>query len=803
MTTPAPAASIEDLTAYLASLPDERIAALLTTRPDLIAPPASSLGALAARAASRPSVELALAGADAPALGVAQAVVAGYSSDAPALAGLLGLTESDAAARLTWLRDHALLVPSRPARPEPGQSEPGQPSVADRQAAGVEEPVPGQSASRRADSRGGVDHSQAAELAPVDGLAPANDLAPVDGLAQAFGPAPRVPEPLASPDPADLEVLPAAQVADTAARHAEETVRLVSVLLAEWGREGGAILRHGGVGVRVLARTAQALELEPFQAASVIELAAQADLLGLDEDGATWVPSSEAGAWREDGLEAAWAALVVAWVESVRTPWLVGSRGDDGSLRPVLGEDVEAAWAGGLRRRLLALAASLPEGTALTPAWARTALAWSRPRRQPPEGAVTAVLAEMEALGLTGGGALSRGGRVLAAALAGGRREPARVARAVVSRPLTSRAHQADGKPQPDPADAAAFAPSAASAGSDADGSGADPVLPLPLALEQALAADLPAPVDMLLVQSDLTAIVPGRPVPELSRLLESASQVESRGGALTVRFTPESVRGAMDAGMDGQALLAALSRYSPSPLPATLEALVADVARRFGAVRVREVASVLRVPDPATAAGLVADSRLAELGLTELAPGILASSAPAGTVLRLLRETGLAPVLEDSSGALLLAGDVVRRRSLTSAHGAPEPARPGAAGGAARAAHGSGEAAGGGVRRRRPTTRDLSGLVRRLREGEAARRASGEGTQAPATDPVHSLALLRQAKASREPVRIRVALPGGQVQARRVRVVAVEPGRVRLADLDRETELTVAVHRIVSVAEE
>lgn len=724
MSTPAPA-SIEDLTAYLTSLPDERIAALLAARPDLMAPPVSSLGALAARAVSRTSVELVLAGADTPALAVAQAVVAGQGADAAGLAGLLHLSESDAAARLTWLREQALLIPSGL----------GWSAQAGRQ-----------------DTPGPANHRDATpgELDPRTQVGGEEDrpsgveLVPVDGLAQSFGPSPRVPVPLAGPDPADLEVLPAAQVADTAARHAEEAVRLVGALLAEWEREGATILRHGGVGVRVVARTAQALELEPAQVVSVIELAGQADLLGLDEDGAVWVPSREATAWREDGLEAAWAALVLAWAGSVRTPWLVGSRGDDGSLRPVLGADVEAAWAGALRRRLLALAARLPEGTALTPQWARAALAWSRPRRLPPEGAVAAVLEEMEAVGLTGGGALSRGGQVLARALAG---------------------HGGKG--------------------------------PLPAALEEALAADLPAAVDVLVVQSDLTAIVPGRPVPALSRLLETASQVESRGGALTVRFTPDSVRAVMDTGMDGQALLEALAAYSPAPLPATLEALVTDVARRFGAVRVREVASVLRVADPATAAGVVADSRLGELGLAELAPGVLASSAPAGAVLRLLREVGLAPVVEDSSGTLVLAGDAVRRRSLAPAP--PAPAQPGSI---ARLTCG-GERSAGLVRRRRPEARELAGLVRRLREAEVARRAAGEGSQVPATDPVHSLALLRQAKVSREVVQIRVALPSGQVQARRVRVLAVEPGRVRLADVDRETELTVAVHRIVSVAQE
>ena len=41
---------------------------------------------------------------------------------------------------------------------------------------------------------------------------------------------------------------------------------------------------------------------------------------------------------------------------------------------------------------------------------------------------------------------------------------------------------------------------------------------------------------------------------------------------------------------------------------------------------------------------------------------------------------------------------------------------------------------------------------------------------------------------------------PDGAVQERQVRVMAVEAGRVRLRDVVRETELTVAVHRIVSV---
>ena len=103
-----------------------------------------------------------------------------------------------------------------------------------------------------------------------------------------------------------------------------------------------------------------------------------------------------------------------------------------------------------------------------------------------------------------------------------------------------------------------------------------------------ARAADLPAAVELILVQSDLTAILPGRPAPELAALLERTSVVESRGGALTVRFTPESVRGALDVGYRAEEITQERGRYSPAPLPDALSVLIQDAARHHGAVRVR-----------------------------------------------------------------------------------------------------------------------------------------------------------------------------------------------------------------------
>ena len=509
-------------------------------------------------------------------------------------------------------------------------------------------------------------------------------------------------------------------------------MRLTSALLAEWGREGAPILRSGGVGARALARTAQALDLAPAATATLIELTASAGLLGLDAEGEAWVPARPAVDWARAELPERWARLAAAWAGSARTPWLVGTRSDDGSLRPVLGDDVEAPWARRLRRRILMLLETLPEGASATPTWVRAALTHARPRRPVPAGAVTAVLAEAELLGATGGGSLTRPGRVLALSLTRASDEP----------------------PARAQADAALLE-----------------------ALEAALARDLPTPVETLLVQSDLTAVVPGRPAPVLAELLERAGAVESRGGALTVRFTAESVRGALDAGLSADELVEALERFTPGPLPSALTVLIDDVARRHGAVRVRGVSSLLRAPDPAVAAGLIADARLRDLELAEAAPGVLISTAPPGRVLRELREAGLAPVLEDAGGRLLLApgaADGVRRGAP------PESHRPGT---------------GGPVRRRRPTAGDLAAHVGRMRAGERERAGAPA-----ATDPVHVLALLRQARAARTRLRLRLAAGDGDVQERTVRVLAVESGRARLADLERETELTAALHRIVSV---
>ena len=835
---------------HLTALPDREVAALLVARPDLAAPPSSSFFALATRAGAPGSIEHALAGLDAPTLAVAEAVVALNRPDGLGRANGVGSTEvaevagngqADGAGRaggaplgepasdpadnpaapdrpdsvdlaglvaahlplpaeqvteaLGHLRRLALVVEGRPLAaleaafgPHPFGLGPwaAEPVSAEQLPPTLEElsenSASGAGGGKPVITAASVEMLQTLTWGPPAGTLRAGGTAPgaapliergwLERSSDAHGRTrfilPRqvalalrggrlTREPLTAPEAGDLETVGADVVASEASFHAEEAVRLVAALLEEWGREGGTIRRTGGVSARTLARTADALDLEADAAARIIEIAAGAGLLGLDDDGATWVPSSQAAGWLTDSLPQRWAPLALAWSGSARTPWLTGTRDDDGTLRAVLSPDLEAGWAARLRARVLALLGDLPPGTSATPAFVRAALTWQSPRRTIPGGAISAVLAEAETLGITGGGALTEAGRILARRVAASLDEQdTGLSGGPGGRGGANRAEETGGAAHAEPL-------------SD------DETL---AALEAALAADLPAAVETILVQSDLTAIVPGRPAPELAALLERTSVVESRGGALTVRFTPESVRGALDVGYRAEEITQEISRYSPTPLPDSLSVLVQDTARHHGAVRVRAVSALLRVGDEATAAGLLAEPRLRDLGLDEVAPGILVATASAGQVLRELRATGLAPVTEDESGHL-----VVGPATAQQARRAPEPTRPGSE-------H--------SVRRRRPGRRELTTLVGRLRVGQEALQAAGE--TAVATDPVHALAVLRQAQSSRSRLRLRLAGPDGAVQERQVRVMAVEAGRVRLRDVVRETELTAAVHRIISV---
>ncbi len=164
----------------------------------------------------------------------------------------------------------------------------------------------------------------------------------------------------------------------------------------------------------------------------------------------------------------------------------------------------------------------------------------------------------------------------------------------------------------------------------------------------------LPETRGMLVLQSDLTALVSGQVSAAAARLLAACAVAESRGVAVTWRFTPASVRSALDDGWTADELRTELAAVSDRELPQPLDYLLGDVARRHGSVRVREVRSCV------TGAGAelteIRHTRsLAKLQLRAVAPTVLVSPCEVGEVVTRLRAAGFSPMPEDADGVVVL----------------------------------------------------------------------------------------------------------------------------------------------------
>lgn len=695
---PASGAEPRSLAEDLRGRDDAALLALFEHRPDLLVPVPTDLGQLAARASSHASVARALDRLTALDLQVLEAVL--VAADPAPRGDLLALLGDDPAVdaaldrlyaqALLWGSPRLLRLP-RPVRdllhPSPAGLGPAPPLgwPADR-LAGVlaEAPADARAVLDRlawGPSTGRVRHATrpvtpATAVTPVDWLLARGLLVPVDARTVAL---PRDvalhlrggrlhPElvsapPVLAPTPAGTDPT----VADRrAAAAGAELVRLVEDLLEGWGRAGPPVLRAGGLGLRELRRAAAGLGVDEPTAGLVVEVAYAGGLVGRGGDaGGAWLPSRGYDGWRRAETAQRWAALAAGWLASDRVASLVGSRDPADRPRAALGVDLEVPGAGDLRAAVLGELAGLPPGTTTDPAALVARLRWQRPRRSAATTRllVTASLAEGEALGVLVRGAVSGPGRAL---LEG--------------------------------AEAAATA----------------------------LAPLLPAPVAEVILQPDLTAVAPGPLVRELADALALAADVESTGGATVYRFTPSSVRRALDAGRTAAELHDLLATHSRTPVPQPLSYLVDDVARRHGRLRAGTAAAYLRCDDPALLGEVLADRRTADLGLRRLAPTVLAAAAPAPELLDRLRALGYAPAAEAADGALLLGRPPGRRAEERFDRLRPAPPRlpgPSLARAAVRAVRAGDHPPGGAAAEERPGVGGADGLPTALRRLLAAGR--------------------------------------------------------------------------------
>jgi hypothetical protein len=389
----------------------------------------------------------------------------------------------------------------------------------------------------------------------------------------------------------------------TAGAGAFEAVRRVEALLDAWAADPPTVLRAGGLGVRDLRRTAQAIDADEADTALLTDLAYSGGFVAQSSDfDQVWLPTPSSDGWRRLEPADRWASLAGSWLRTSRTAGLIGGR--DERDRPVaaLGRELSRPLAPEVRRLVLDVLAELPPGTAPAPDAVRETVGWARPRRggRLRDDLVGWTLREAEVLGVTGHGALAGYVRALL-----------------------------DGRPD----EAAAT-----------------------------LANVLPKPLDHVLIQADLTAVAPGPLRPDLGRELAQLADVESRGGATVHRFTADSIRRALDAGQTAADVHAFLARVSRTPVPQPLTYLVDDVARQHGRLRVGSSSSFVRCDDEAVLARIMADPKVGALGLRRVAPTVLASHLDPNMLLDRLKGMDLHPTAEAADGTLAVAPGQTRR---------------------------------------------------------------------------------------------------------------------------------------------
>ncbi|MFD8224571.1 helicase-associated domain-containing protein [Streptomyces massasporeus] len=579
----------------------------------------------------------------------------------------------------------------------------------------------------------------------------------------------RAPEPV--PPVVETAAVHRPQVVDSAAAgQAYTALATVEELLKDWDEGGPAVLRAGGLSVRDLKRTAVALDVPEPVAAFWVELAYAAGLIASDgEADERYAATPAYDEWLELPAAERWSRLVTAWLAATRTAGLVGGRDAKDRTLSALGPGLDRSAAPEVRHRVLALLAGLPEGAAPAAGSVLARLRWERPlrgdrREDDLRGRLAEwALSEAELLGVTGRGALSAQGRALLGAPAAPAPPPAAEPSGPGDKLPVHHHHR--------PAPLTALSPAEQAVAS--------------AAAARLLAPLLPEPLDHVLLQADLTAVAPGPLRRPLADMLGVLADVESKGGATVYRFTPGSVRRALDAGQAASDLHAFLAAHSRTPVPQPLAYLIDDVARRHGHLRVGAASAYVRCDDDAVLSEILADKRAAGLGLRRLAPTVLAAQADPAGLLEGLRAMGFAPAAESAEGDVLITRALAHR---TPPRTAPEPVPDGP-----------------------PVPDDtlLAAALRAIRAGDLASTTPRKPGTAPAangelprTGAAETLATMQAAVLTGEALWIGYVNAEGAASQRVIAPIRVEGGFVTAYDHTADEVRTYPLHRITGVAE-
>ncbi|MDT0170595.1 helicase-associated domain-containing protein [Pseudarthrobacter sp. BRE9] len=578
--------------------------------------------------------------------------------------------------------------------------------------------------------------TEAADVGPVDWLLARGLLVPLDAahveLPHSVGLALRggaiINDFTLSPPVPELGRTTAALRRNAALSAISETLRLVSELLHAIRENPLATLRSGGVGVREMRRLSDQLRIDQGAAGRLLELCGLAGLIRLDVDSSSWVQPPELE-WLVLPRQEQWLWLVNAWLASERVPSMVGqpvstapgapSRGPSGTSIAALSAGAQRPDAPVVRKRILeilhelTLEAAGPDGTApvLDAGAVLQRAEWSQPRMARRfTSLIRGVLAEAEMLGLVGTGALSQLGSAVA-------------------------------EDHPDAA----------------------------LAI---LGEHLPAALNHVLLQADLTAVAPGYLAPALTEKLLVMADTEGQGPATIYRFSAASIKRALDEGYDAAGLLAFLREHSATAVPQPLEYLVEDTASRHGRLRVGQAASFIQSDDEAVLRELLAGPKAAQLGLAGLSPTVLTSSAPPRELAAALRSLGLSPTVDGAEPSAHPRRPSAPQESLRPVYSAPRLA---------------------------PAAEEVDAQLDVLRQaGPAVGHLPGAGAGEAATQL--GLEALQRAIRLKQRINMNVVDNLGNASLEVVVPLSVSGGRVRVFDPAKDTERVLSVHRIIDI---
>ncbi|WEK60466.1 MAG: helicase-associated domain-containing protein [Candidatus Microbacterium colombiense] len=270
------------------------------------------------------------------------------------------------------------------------------------------------------------------------------------------------------------------------------------------------------------------------------------------------------------------------------------------------------------------------------------------------------------------------------------------------------------------------------------------------------LAGLLPAEVDRIFLQNDLTAIAPGPLAPALDVRLRTMAARESTAQASSYRFTADSIARAFVAGESAPSILDFLGEISLTGIPQPLGYLVTQTAARHGLVRVSTDDETGRTriesTDPHLIEAMGVDQTLRPLALTRHIDSL---------TTRVGRDTVYWALTDARYPATLVGGDGT---ALVSArHPAPvvDPTAP------------TGQT-------------DLVPLISRLR-----------AQQGPDADAAWLDRELEAAVRARAVLRVTVGMPDGSTRELLLEATGIGGGRLRGRDRAADVERTLPVSSI------